>query len=257
MMWLMIYRSVKLGHQMRAITILVPTYDERDNIRDLIERLLLAMARVKTQIIVIDDNSPDGTADVVRQEFNSDERVTLLERPNKMGLGSAILDGLKTSQGDYIVMMDADLSHRPEDVPRLIQKADMADIVVGSRYIKGASIKGWSWFRKLASRMAILLAKSLVRFPVDDPTSGFAVFNRRVLDRLSGQLNPKGFKILTEILVKSPGAVVNEVPITFSDRESGKSKFSFREILVFLRLCIHLRSYQRRDNVGRQRWNSK
>ena len=111
MMWLMIYRSVKLGHQMRAITILVPTYDERDNIRDLIERLLLAMARVKTQIIVIDDNSPDGTADVVRQEFNSDERVTLLERPNKMGLGSAILDGLKTSQGDYIVMMDADLSH--------------------------------------------------------------------------------------------------------------------------------------------------
>ena len=242
---------------MRAITILIPTYNERNNIRSLIERLFLVMSGLKIQIIVIDDSSPDGTADVIREEFGSDDRVTLLERPNKMGLGSAILDGFKISHGDYIVMMDADLSHKPEDVPALVKKANTADIVVGSRYVSGASIDGWSWFRKLASKMAILLAKSLVRLPVADPTSGFAIFDRTVLDRLSGQFNPKGFKILMEILVKSPGTIIREVPITFSDRKSGKSKFSFREILIFLRLCMQLRTYQRRKSVGRQGWHSK
>lgn len=224
------------------ISIVVPTYNESGNI----ELLLLAVSKTLEgydyEIITVDDNSPDGTARIVQELAAKDDRIRLLVRSRKLGLGSAILDGFRMAEGNYFLMVDADLSHRPDDIKRLIDSRNLADIVIGSRYIKGGKIVGWQMKRKIISRVAICLVKLFFNLPVKDPVSGFALYKKEAFVRHEGKLKPIGYKLLLEILVKSPGLTVIEIPVTFINRKSGESKLKIDEILKFIKLCLDLRN---------------
>jgi dolichol-phosphate mannosyltransferase len=196
---------------------------------------------------VVDDNSPDGTADVVRALSTQDSRVKLIHRSGKLGLGSAVVEGFRASVGDVWVMMDADLSHRPQDLPRLLEGLEGVDVAVGSRYVVGGVTEGWSFTRRVGSRGACLLARWWLGLKVRDVTAGFAAYRRGRMEPLLDNLNPRGFKLLLEILVAGKGLSTREVPITFVERAAGSSKMGLRETLTFLRLCWRLR-FQKRSN---------
>lgn len=222
---------------MVEISIVVPTYNESGNIENLWQAISRTLKGYDYEVVVVDDNSPDGTAKIVQGIIARDDRIRLMVREGKLGLGSAILDGFKAAEGDYLLMVDADLSHRPEDIKRLIDSRKKADIVIGSRYIKGGKIVGWPVKRKIISRAAIWLVKLFFDLSVKDPVSGFALYKKETLERLDGNLKPSGYKLLLEILAKSPGLTVIEIPITFINRKAGKSKLNFAEILKFIKLC--------------------
>ena len=230
------------------VSIVVPTYNERDNVRPLCEGIREAIGSAwDYEVIVVDDNSPDGTADVVREMAAADPRIRLLQRAGKLGLGTAVADGFRLAEGDYWIMMDADLSHRPEELPKMLRALSDADIVIGSRYIPGGGVQNWPLWRQAVSRGASGMGRVIVGLPVRDLTSGFGAFRRRWMEPLLPDLNPKGFKLLLEILARSRGARVRETPITFVDRQNGRSKASAGEALIFLRLCFALRSERGRD----------
>lgn len=231
------------------VSIVVPTYNERDNVQTLCEGLREVLeSRWDYEIIIVDDNSPDGTHDVVRQLGAEDTRIKLIQRSGKLGLGSAVTAGFAQASGDYWVMMDADLSHRPEDLPNLLTTLSDADIAVGSRYVQGGGVLNWPLRRRIVSRGASALGRVIVGLPTRDLTSGFGAFRRSHMEALLPSLSPKGFKLLLEILGKSGDARVKETPITFVDRQHGRSKASAWEALLFLRLCFDLRG-QRRAGV--------
>ncbi|MCZ6535021.1 MAG: polyprenol monophosphomannose synthase [Chloroflexi bacterium] len=229
----------------QRVSIIIPTYNEVENVGPLISELGSTLGDKDYQILVVDDSSPDGTYEAVEEIAAQNSRVQGIKRPGKLGLASAVLDGFRASDGDLVVMMDSDLSHRPQDLGALLEASEDADIVIGSRYVKGSSIIGLSPYRHLASRTSIWLSKVMLGLPFRDTTSGFAVFRREVLEPLASGMNPVGFKLLLEVLVMCPQARVKEVPITFVNRKRGKSKFGVREVLVFLRLCNTLRSHRR------------
>ena len=224
------------------VSIVVPTYNERENIPLLCDSIRNVLdGSWDYEVIIVDDNSPDGTSKTVRRLAEEDSRLRLLERPGKLGLGSAVFDGFQLASGNYWVMMDADLSHRPEDVPVLLSALVDSDIVVGSRHVAGGGVRNWPVLRRLVSRVASSLGRFLLDLKVRDLTSGFAAFRKEAIQPVLPTLNPKGFKILLEILAKARGATVKEVPITFVDRRYGKSKLTIKEVLMYLGLCIKLR----------------
>ncbi len=230
------------------VSIVVPTYNERDNVRPLCDGIREAIGSAwDYEVIVVDDNSPDGTADVVREMAAADPRIRLLQRAGKLGLGTAVADGFRLAEGDYWIMMDADLSHRPEELPKMLRALSDADIVIGSRYVAGGGVQNWPLWRQAVSRGASGMGRVIVGLSVRDLTSGFGAFRRRWMEPLLPDLNPKGFKLLLEILARSRGARVRETPITFVDRQNGRSKASAGEALIFLRLCFALRSERGRD----------
>ncbi len=224
------------------VSIVVPTYNERENIPLVCDGIREALDGLwDYEVIVVDDNSPDGTGEVVRRQATEDPRIRLLQRPGRMGLGSAVLDGFRTASGSRWVIMDADLSHRPDDLPKLLNGLGEADIVIGSRHVEGGQVLNWPLSRRLISRTASALGRLLLGLPVRDVTSGFAAFRRDSVGALLPTLNPRGFKLLIEVLAKARGASVKEVPITFVDRQYGRSKFGPTEVVRFIFLCIELR----------------
>jgi dolichol-phosphate mannosyltransferase len=232
----------------KKVSIVVPTYNERDNVQALCEGIgEVLKSRWDYEIIIVDDNSPDGTHEVVRQLGSKDSRIKLLKRSGKLGLGSAVTAGFSHATGDYWVMMDADLSHRPVDLPNLLTTLSDADVAVGSRYVRGGGVVNWPLWRRVVSRGASALGRLIVGLPVRDLTSGFGAFRRSHIEVLLPTLSPKGFKLLLEILAKSGDARVKETPITFVDRQHGRSKASAGEALLFLRLCFELRGQRRVD----------
>ena len=245
-----------MSRRSQRISIIIPTYNEAENVGRLLSELGSSLADKDYQILVVDDSSPDGTYRVVEEEAAQNSRVKGIKRPRKLGLASAVMEGFRASDGDLVVMMDSDLSHRPKDLRALLEASEDADIVIGSRYMKGGSIVGWSPFRHLASRSSIWLSKVILGVTVRDATSGFAVFRREVLEHLPSKMNPIGFKLLLEVLLMCPQARVKEVPITFVNRKEGKTKFGVWEVLVFLRLCISLRSKRRKvpASGGKKTW---
>ena len=225
------------------VSIVLPTYDELENIGPLLSGIHVELQCMWSyEVIVVDDGSPDGTADVVRSAAAEYPSIRLVERPRKLGLGSAVAAGFSIAKGDYWVMMDADLSHRPQDLPILLEALASADIVVGSRYIPGGATQGWPLQRRLMSRAAGMLAQQALGLDIRDATSGFAAFRRETVEPLLPSLRPEGFKLLLEIVVRATQARVTEAPITFVERRHGKSKLSTGEAWQFLRLCWQLRS---------------
>ncbi len=211
------------------VSVVVPTYNEAQNLPELVRRILAALPRA--EVIVIDDASADGTADVGR-ELARTLPVRVIERKDEKGLSTAVLRGLQEARTDLCVVMDADLSHPPERIPLLVQAVlDGADVAVGSRYVKGGDIDEWPLFRRFASRAGTFLARPLTS--VHDPMAGFFCLRRSLLDGVT--LKPRGFKILLEILARTGTQKTAEVPIRFEDRAKGESKFGPKQRREYLR----------------------
>ena len=187
----------------KKVSIVVPTYNEKDNVAPLYGRIRQALEPTwDFEVIFVDDASPDDTAGEVRRLGKSDDRVKLLVRPGKLGLGSAVRDGFRMARGGYWAMMDADLSHRPEHLPDLLGALEHADIVLGSRYVPGGGVENWPLFRRVASRVASGAGRLVVGLKVRDLTTGFAAFRWETLEPLLQELNPRGsswsWKLLPE-----------------------------------------------------------
>ena len=210
-------------------TVVVPTYNESDNLPTLVERVCAALPGA--EVVVVDDASKDGTADVAR-ELAKKYPVRVVERFDERGLSTAVLRGMDEARTDLCVVMDADLSHPPEAIPKLVQAVrDGADVAVGSRYVPGGDIDEWPLFRRFASRAGTLLARPLT--PVRDPMAGFFCLRKSLFAGIP--LKPRGFKILLEILARTGTKKTAEVPIHFEDRAAGASKFSSKERREFLK----------------------
>jgi dolichol-phosphate mannosyltransferase len=223
-----LYRSV----------VIIPTYNERENIEAIIRAVVEQPHGF--HVLVVDDGSPDGTADIVRslQAAAFPTELHLLQRSGKLGLGTAYIAGFKwaLSQGyDYIFEMDADFSHNPLDLPRLLEActSGQADVAVGSRYCKGGGVVNWPLDRIVLSRGASIYVQAVLWMPVSDPTAGFIVYSRKVLDAIDfDQIRFIGyaFQIEMKYAAYRLGFKVKEVPILFKDREMGQSKMSLKII---------------------------
>ena len=227
----------------KTISLIIPTYNEHDNIVPLIQRLNEALSHHSYEIVFIDDDSSDGTAELVAS-LKDKYPVKVVVRKNKRGLASAVVDGISHTSGQIIAVMDADLQHPPELVPDLLKEIKAgADIAVASRYIEGGGCQGWSLTRRLISKGAILLAHLLLPATrkVSDPMSGFFMFKRGVV--AGAQLKPSGYKILLEILMVGKHQTVTEVPFIFVTRERGTSKLNARQQIDYLK---HILSLMRR-----------
>lgn len=221
-------------NKLPELTVVVPTYREAANLPELVRRIYEAVneAGISTEIIVVDDDSQDGT-DKVCKELSAYYPVRLLTRFSNRGLSSAVIHGIRESRSTYVLVMDADLSHPPEDIPRFLPHLrEGADFVVGSRYVEGGTTDAtWGVFRWLNSHIATLLARGLT--DIKDPMAGFFAFPQRILEA-APPLMPLGYKIGLEILVKGNCQRVIEIPITFLDRTRGESKLTFQQQLYYL-----------------------
>jgi dolichol-phosphate mannosyltransferase len=213
--------------------VIVPTYNESDNIRIVIDRVMQLDADLS--ILVVDDGSPDGTAQIVKDAMDAyPGRVHLIERSGKLGLGTAYLRGFQFAlDHDYrfICEMDADLSHDPDDLPRLIApvKAGECDLAIGSRYVGGVRVINWPLSRLVLSYGAGVYTRAITRMPIKDVTAGFKCFHRRVLDTLDlSRVNSNGYAFQVEMHYRTwrEGFRVQEVPVVFTERTEGQSKMS-------------------------------
>ncbi len=220
------------------MSIIIPTYNERENLEELLPRIGSSMMDLDYEVIVVDDSSPDGTADVA---LSGELPARVIIRPERSGLSSAVLDGFRAARGDILCVMDADLQHPPELLPELYRMALSYDVVIASRYVKGSSLEGWSLFRKLLSKGSILLARLLIPRVrgIRDTSSGYFALRRECLP---DGMNPRGFKILLEVLVKGNWSSVIELPYAFSPRRSGRSKLGIRTIASYLLQVLELSS---------------
>jgi len=209
----------------------LPTYNELENLEPMV-RALLERLGPDDRVLVIDDNSPDGTGELADRLAAEEPRVAVLHRPAKEGLGPAYLAGFRRALDDgaeLVLEMDCDFSHNPDDVPRLIAAAEGADLVLGSRYVKGGRVENWDAWRRFVSRAGSLYAQVLLQAPVRDLTGGFKCYRREVLERIDlGAVTARGyaFQIETTYRTLRAGFRVVEIPIAFVDREAGSSKMS-------------------------------
>ena len=232
-----------------ALSVIVPTYDERDSLPILIERLAKVSTEVVLEVVIVDDGSPDGTGALAEELARTAPMpIRVVHRPGKAGLASAVMDGVAVSRGATVTVMDADLSHPPELLPDLVAAVtDGADVAVASRYAPGGGIEAWPLLRRIVSRGATGLVRVGLGLSVRDPLSGFFAARRALL--AGGGYRRLGYKLLMEILATHRRARVVEIPYRFVNRGLGKSKLSPGEIVDFLRLLVHLR-------WGRGPWSS-
>lgn len=215
--------------------VIVPTYNEAENIAPLIEQLL--GLDLGLHVIVVDDNSPDGTGDVAAEWAQINATVHVIHRPEKQGLGTAYTTGFQKAIElgcEYVLTMDADFSHNPRYIPGLLQLAQNNDLTIGSRYVSGGGVRLWGWHRRLLSRGANLLARSLLRLHAHDCTAGFRCYRSQVLQTIDPtSIRSDGYSYLIEMLwrVQNAGFSVAEMPIVFTDRRKGASKISQQEIM--------------------------
>lgn len=216
---------------MKKTLVLMPTYNEAKSIRHTLVHLLETVPGV--DVLVIDDGSPDGTQNIVREISAENPRVALLERSEKLGLGAAYIAGFKLGLAqDYelLVEMDADGSHRSEDLSAMLLASKDADLVIGSRWIPGGAVSNWSWYRQALSQLGNKYASRMLKLELSDVTSGFRVFRSELLRRLPlDQVQAQGYGFQIEMAYRSSqlNAKIAQVPILFIEREWGESKMSF------------------------------
>ncbi|MDD3491990.1 MAG: glycosyltransferase family 2 protein [Candidatus Thermoplasmatota archaeon] len=226
---------------MPHLSIVVPTYNEAENVPFLLERVQAALSSVDFELVIVDDDSPDGTARLAQELSVRYPFVRVVKRTDQRDLATAVIEGFRHSRGEVLTVMDADLQHPPEKIRDLLERIDAgADIVVGSRYVPGGEIEAWPFKRRFYSKGARAIAYLLLprSRAVQDPMSGFFMLCRQVLDGV--ELHPIGYKILLEILVRGRYQRVEEVPITFRDRERGTSSLVFNEYRKYTRHLLRL-----------------
>jgi dolichol-phosphate mannosyltransferase len=232
----------KLRDQNAPVSIIVPTYNERENINELLERILRSMKPLQDrfEILIVDDDSPDETWKVA-SGYSDNHSVRVLRRNGKRGLAPSVLDGILASKYDIIVVIDADLQHPPETIPELVSEVrNGADIAIGSRFVDDGVMVNFGLFRRIVSRGADLLARTLFRQvrSVKDIESGFFAFHKDVVAR--ARLTPVGYKILLEILVQGHYATVSEIAFRLEARAGGESKLGINNMLTYLRHILSL-----------------
>jgi dolichol-phosphate mannosyltransferase len=235
-----------------TLALVVPTYNERDRLPELVRAIFEAYdgAGIYGELVIVDDNSPDGTGKVA-DELALKLPIRVVHRAGKLGLGTAVVEGFNAAEAEIVGVIDADLSHPPELVPRMlaIMQEEHADVVIGSRYVPGGGTSKWEGSRLLMSRFACLLARGLT--PVRDATSGFFLMRR---DRARGvTISAGGFKICLELLIRSEPRLVIEVPYVFKGRTAGESKMNLKEATGYVRQLRDLYTYRRSRRLPRPR----
>jgi len=223
------------------ISIILPTYNESQNIVNILKLIRENIPKgIYTETIVVDDNSPDGTGKIVEDYILgikkiAENTIDIIHRKAKNGLSSAILNGIQNAKGDTIVIMDSDLSHPPQIIPKMIEafKQYQCDLVVASRYITGGNIQGWTTKRKIMSKIATVIAKKGLGVKTKDPMSGFFAFKKNIIKGLN--FDALGYKFLLEILVKSKDINVKEIPYTFENRKFGSSKLDSSIVINYFK----------------------
>lgn len=233
-----------------TLALVVPTFNERERLPELVRAIFAAYdaGGVDGELVIVDDNSPDGTGDVA-DELARSFPIRVVHRAGKLGLGTAVIEGFDAAEAEIVGVIDADLSHPPDLVPRMLRvlQQDGADIVIGSRYIPGGGTRNWEMSRVLMSRFACLLARQLT--PVRDPTSGFFLMRR---ERARGvTISAGGFKICLELLIRSEPRLVIEVPYVFVGRTVGESKMNWKEAAGYLRQLRDLHAHRRTRHLPR------
>ncbi len=214
----------------KKIVVIIPTYNEAYNIQRLIPEILKQHPNI--EILVIDDNSSDGTSSVVEKIMEKNKVINLIKRSSKMGLGTAYVEGFRYAlkkKYDYIFEMDADFSHNPNTIPEFIKMIEDYDLVIGSRYVRGVNVINWPLSRLLLSWFANLYTRIITGLPIKDSTSGFKCFRRKVLEAINlDKINSDGYSFQIEMHFKTwkKGFKVVEIPIIFTDRYHGESKMS-------------------------------
>jgi dolichol-phosphate mannosyltransferase len=248
----MAHERVEDGSQALVV---VPTFNEFESIAEVARRLFDAAAD-RVDLLVVDDGSPDGTAELVKQMAEGPHGVHLIERAGKQGLGTAYVEGFKWAlERDYwaVVEMDADLSHDPADVPRLLDALADADLAIGSRYVPGGRVRNWSKLRRALSVAGNIYARTWLGYDVRDSTSGFRAYRRRVLESTDlSSLTTEGYAFQIELTrrVARTGGKIVEVPITFVERVMGKSKMNNR---IVLEAISRVTRWGMQDRFGRGR----
>jgi dolichol-phosphate mannosyltransferase len=222
-----------MAPQPADVTMVIPTYNEKDRLAELVGRLFDAAreAGMALELVVVDDNSPDGTGRIA-DELARTQRMHVIHRAGKLGLGTAVVAGFGAATADIVGVMDADFSHPPALVPRMLAafRATGADVLVASRYVPGGSTPNWPFKRRLLSRTACLLARGLS--PIRDAASGFLLIRRSIVRGVA--IKAGGFKICLELIVRGWPTTLTEIPYQFDDRELGESKMSTREAAGYL-----------------------
>jgi dolichol-phosphate mannosyltransferase len=224
-----------------ALSVVVPTFNERDNVTKLYQKLVATLKGVAWEVIFVDDNSPDATWDVVRDLARQDSRVRCLRRIGRRGLSGACIEGILASSAPFAAVMDADLQHDETQLPKMLSllQSGQAELVVGSRYIEGGSADSFNRQRAGASALATEVAKRVLGVAIKDPMSGFFMIRRDHFEQLAPQLSTQGFKILLDIVATAHGKLRTvEVPFTFGSRLHGESKLDSMVALDFLGLVL-------------------
>ena len=229
------------------LAVVIPTYNEKETIQILIEKLFSEIKPIvdELHVVIIDDSSPDGTANIVTDLSDKFQKISLIQRPTKLGLGSAYKDGfnhvLEKIDSDLIVQMDADHSHNPSEIVTMLQEIEGYDFVVASRHMPNSSIVGWGVGRQMTHSFAGIIARISARIDIKDSTSGFRMFKRETLQNIEfDKIESDGFAFQIEVLyqLKQKGFRGLEMPTIFVNRKSGKSKMGGTEIMQFIKTCF-------------------
>jgi dolichol-phosphate mannosyltransferase len=216
--------------------VIIPTYNESENIIKLINKILSFYPDL--DVLIIDDNSPDGTSQLIKNNFDGNKRIFLITREKKLGLGSALFTGYNfvvKNNYDFAIQMDADFSHNPKTIGDFLDNSDNATIIIGSRYIKGGKCVGWNWRRRFLSRFANFYVRFWLRINIKDATSGFRLFPVSFLKEITkDKVCSAGYLFQIEMIWKAikEGYKVKEIPITFKERSNGSSKLGRNQIIA-------------------------
>ena len=219
---------------MSNILVISPTYNEAENIQLFIDSVFEFS---NLSLLIIDDNSPDGTSEIVRSNMENNSRLQIISRSEKLGLGTAYIEGFSwflNSDYDYCVQMDSDFSHSFDDLKKILYEIGKYDLVIGSRYIVGGATEGWGLYRRLLSKYANKVSKTVLRSNINDLTGGFKLLNKKVVSKIM-ETKPKSngytFQIEINIIIEKNLFAIKEVPIVFKERVLGKSKMNYRIII--------------------------
>jgi dolichol-phosphate mannosyltransferase len=222
------------------LSVIIPTYNERGNVAELIKRIDATLKGIAWEVIYVDDNSPDGTADAVKTIARNDPRVRCLRRVGRRGLAGACIEGMLSSSAPYVAVMDADLQHDETVLPEMLKKLQSGayDLVGATRYVEGGDSSSFSATRSKISRLATKITQKVLGTELSDPMSGFFMMRRETFDEMAPRLSPVGFKILLDIATATEGLRIAEQPYSFGTRFDGESKFNMQIGVEFLGLVL-------------------